>query len=270
MSRASSWQSCEGRQRVNYDEIAPRYDVERYRGKEVDPDFVAFLAGHIARDRPSPAMLDIGCGTGNQLVANCAHASGVRMVGLDLFLGMLRQAAAKPGRIGWVQGNGTALPFAGESFDFVTSQYSFHHVRGKPRLIREVLRVLRPGGRFVMTNIAPRQMPGWAVYRYFPAAWARDLEDFWPSEQIVACMSQMGFENVQAEHAHSQFQDDLGAFTRAARQRITSQLVAVSDAEYRAGLDRLEKELRQAAGMPAAIPSELCLLKVHSSKPPTA
>jgi ubiquinone/menaquinone biosynthesis C-methylase UbiE len=254
-------------QRVNYNEIAPQYDAERYRGKEVDPEFLAFLATRGTGERSSVAVLDIGCGTGSQLVANRAHVPDLQMVGLDLFLGMLRQAIQKPGRIGWVQGNGAALPFAQGSFDFVTNQYSFHHVQGKPRLIGEVLRVLRPGGSFVMTNIAPRRMPGWAVYRYFPAAWEHDLEDFWPSEQIVACMSQVGFEDVQAEHSHSRFLDDLGAFAHAARQRVTSQLVMVSDAEYRACLDRLEMELCQAGGVPVSIPSELCLLQVHGSKP---
>jgi ubiquinone/menaquinone biosynthesis C-methylase UbiE len=92
------------------------------------------------------------------------------MVGLDLFRGMLQQAKHKASDIAWVRGDGARLPFADQAFDFVTNQFAFHHVLDKRSMIGEIWRVLRPRGRFVMTNIDPHQMPGWALYRYFPTA----------------------------------------------------------------------------------------------------
>ncbi|OGG56516.1 MAG: hypothetical protein A3F84_15725 [Candidatus Handelsmanbacteria bacterium RIFCSPLOWO2_12_FULL_64_10] len=160
--------------RVNYDAIADSYDAHPFRKKDADPDLLAFL-----KERPGTgplSILDIGCGTGNQLVADHPCVPTARLIGLDRFKGMLRQAQKKSRDIRWIQGDGAGLPFKDESFDFITSQYSFHHVQDKRSLISEIFRALRPGGRFVLTNISPRDMPGWLIYRFFPAAWEKENE----------------------------------------------------------------------------------------------
>lgn len=56
--------------RVDYDSIADRYDATPHREKSVDPELAAFLAGRASPETLS--LLDIACGTGNQLVANRA------------------------------------------------------------------------------------------------------------------------------------------------------------------------------------------------------
>ena len=141
------------RQRVDYDWIATRYDADRYRGKTVDPDLVTYLERRSGSRVDRVAVLDVGCGTGNQLVADCACLPRLHLVGLDLFYGMLREAAGKAAHIDWAQGDGARLPFAGGSFDYVTNQFSFHHVQDKASMLRDVFRVLRPGGRFVIPNL---------------------------------------------------------------------------------------------------------------------
>jgi len=75
------------KQRTNYDEVAPQYDVEPHRTKSVDSELIEFLAGWTG-SAPS-LLLDVGCGTGSQLVANRAKFPDVSMVGLDRFGGML-------------------------------------------------------------------------------------------------------------------------------------------------------------------------------------
>ena len=75
--------------RVDYDEISELYDSQPFRGKEVDPNLQAFLTERKDEQIESLCILDIGCGTGNQLVANRPEAPVVRMVGLDRFRGML-------------------------------------------------------------------------------------------------------------------------------------------------------------------------------------
>jgi ubiquinone/menaquinone biosynthesis C-methylase UbiE len=249
-------------QRVNYDRIAARYDCERYRSKELDPDLLDFLAQRGDRDPAEMALLDIGCGTGSQLVADRAHVTEMRMVGLDLFAGMLRQARLKSNDIHWVQGNGACLPFAAASFDLVTSQFSFHHVQDKRAMLSQVCRVLRPGGRFVMTNICPREMRGWAIYRYFPAAWQRDMQDFAPREEIAAWMQAVGFARVRISLQRFRPEEDLDALARATRPRVTSQLVALTDAEYRCGMRQIEQESHRAETGERTISSEWCLLRI--------
>src|SRR5262245_56565513 len=146
--------SMHPRSRVHYVAIAHLYDRQPYREKTVDPDLLTFVA-----QRPPVAalsMLDVGCGTGNQVVANRAVVPHARLVGVDRSLGMLRQAQPKAPDLPWVQADSAALPFRAQSFDFITCQYAFHHMQDKAGMLREVFRVLRPGGRFVLSNICPQ------------------------------------------------------------------------------------------------------------------
>jgi SAM-dependent methyltransferase len=57
-------------------------------------------------------------------------------------------------------------------------QFAFHHVADKAGLLRAVLRLLRPGGRFVMRNMCPQESGDWLYYEYFPEAKFVDLRDF--------------------------------------------------------------------------------------------
>jgi ubiquinone/menaquinone biosynthesis C-methylase UbiE len=121
--------------RVDYDAIADIYDSIPYREKTVDPELRAFVAQRVSADEI--VVLDIGCGTGNQLVANHSALNSAQMIGLDRFAGMLRQACRKAPEIGWVQGDGSVLPFHGESIDFVSCQFALHHISQKDRMLRE-------------------------------------------------------------------------------------------------------------------------------------
>ena len=112
--------------RVDYDAIAPLYDEQPYRAKTVDPELTAFIGQH------TPAVLDIGCGTGSQLVANRTATPGARLVGVDRSLGMLQQARAKAADIFWVLADAASLPFDGSDFDFISCQLAFHHLGDKP------------------------------------------------------------------------------------------------------------------------------------------
>ena len=139
--------------RVNYDAIVHLYDTQPYREKTVDSELLAFLGQRGSAEAMS--ILDIGCGTGNQLVANRAVVPHARLVGLDRSLGMLWQAQPKALDIAWVQADGAALPFQTESFDFVTCQYALHHIQDKGGMLRAVFQILRRRGRLVLRNLCP-------------------------------------------------------------------------------------------------------------------
>jgi SAM-dependent methyltransferase len=250
--------------RVNYDAIAHLYDSQPYRKKTVDPELVAFVAQRVSSDRLS--ILDVACGTGSQLVADRSVAPDARLVGLDRSLGMLRLASRKARDISWVQAEGGMLPFKPDSFDFMTCQFGFHHLPDKTGMLRATYEILRCGGRLVIHNLYPQEHPDWLYYDYFPEARAVDLEDFWSTETTVAMMKAIGFTSVTVNLEHLRFEQDLRAWLDTVRRRDTnSQLMAISDRAYNAGLSRLESELA-VAGAPKTRADHICLMTIRGQR----
>lgn len=251
------------KQRLNYDTIAHLYD-EPLRDHAVDENLVRFLAA-----RPSAAplrILDMGCGTGKQLTANQPYFPGVVMVGMDLFMGMLRQAQRRPTAVAWAQADNAAAPFAAGSFHYITNQFSYPHVQDKPRFFAETYRLLPPGGQFVLTNIDPWLMPGWAIYRYFPAAAHLDQQDFLPAEHLEEMLVAVGYGRVTVHRRRLTQPETLADFGRyAAARHRTSEFMAIADADYAAGLAAIEQD-RQQLGDTAVIESEVCLLTIVCEK----
>jgi demethylmenaquinone methyltransferase/2-methoxy-6-polyprenyl-1,4-benzoquinol methylase len=104
--------------------------------------------------RPGMRLLDVATGTG--LVARSAHATlggPGAVVGLDPSAGMLRQARESLA-IPLVQGTAEALPFVADRFDMVTIGYALRHVADLEVTFGEFLRVLKPGGRVLILEIA--------------------------------------------------------------------------------------------------------------------
>ena len=251
--------------RADYDAIAPLYDSGPGRGRGVDPELLAFVKQRVSLEALS--LLDIGCGTGSQLVANHAAEPNARMVGVDRSVGMLRQACRKSRAVAWVQADAAALPFPALSFDFISCQFAFHHFQAKAGMLRDTFRVLRPGGCFILRNLCPQDSPDWLYYEYFPAAQLADLQDFWPPAAVIAIMEGIGFTTVTTEHEHLHFEQELREWIEVVRRRDTcSQLMAISDAAYEAGLRRLERKLKEGTG-PHRRADHLCLLTIRGEKP---
>jgi ubiquinone/menaquinone biosynthesis C-methylase UbiE len=253
--------------RVNYDDIAHLYDAQPYRDRLADPELLAFAAErHIA----DPAVLDIGCGTGNQLIANRGALPRARYIGLDRSFGMLRQARIKMPNIPWVRGDGAVLPFPAAVFDFVCCQFAFHHLEDKAGMLRAVFQVLRPGGRFSVRNMCPQESHDWLYYEYFPEARLVDLRDFWPPDTVVGTMEAAGFVKLAVAYEHLHFDQNLPAWLEVIRRRDTcSQLQAISDAAYRAGVKRLRRDIADP-DLPRSRNDQLCLVTIRGDAPAVA
>ena len=107
-----------------------------------------------ARVQPGERALDVATGTGNTAFAIAER--GAAVTGVDVSAGMLAQARERAAQEGiaaeFVEGEAENLPFPDGSFDLVTARHAPHHFHDVPKFLREVHRVLVPGGRFVMSD----------------------------------------------------------------------------------------------------------------------
>ena len=252
--------------RVDYDAIAHLYD-ERRRDHAPDTRLEAFIAERHAGRAAGVRVLDVGCGTGKQLAANRARFGSIRLVGVDRSAGMLSIARARDASVTWIEGDAQALPFRSAAFDYATNQFSYPHIADKPRFAAEVFRVLRPGGRFVLTNIDPWAMEHWILYRYFPDGRALDDRDFLPRAGLERLLGDAGFTRITGTSVDLSADEDLEAFLAYASKRYSaSQLMAMPDASYEAGLRRVRDALAAAGGQ-AAMRSEFVVLTITADKP---
>ncbi len=250
--------------RVNYDLIAPLYD-EPERDHPLDLNLLEFLKG---MDQSTQVrVLDVGCGTGKQLAADQKLHPQVALFGLDYFSGMLKIAKTRCPAAAFTQADGSHMPFRNTAFDYVTSQFSYHHLPEKEKMFAEVYRVLRPGGRFTISNIDPWAMKDWFVYRFFPTSLAMDSQAFLPVESLVSTLQNIGFASVQYSHSRRETQENLADVLVYAKKRYrTSQLMAISDDDYQHGIQRIEGMIN-SSGKLTTIPSLMTLIVLTADKP---
>lgn len=104
------------------------------------------------------SILDVGCGTGRLLRRVGQQFPGARLAGVDLAEEMIAQAnRLTPGARFYV-GQAESLPLPDASVDLVLSTMSFHHWADQEQGVRQVARVLRPMGVFILADMI---MPSW-------------------------------------------------------------------------------------------------------------
>ena len=126
-----------------------------------------------------------------------------RVTGLDLSAEFCRVAErltelmGLSGRVRFQHGSALDIPFADASFDLVWMHNSGMNIPDKEQLYREIHRVLRPGGRYALSEA----MAGPVQPLHFPVPWARDasLSFLRPAEEIRALLKTIGFTEIAWE-----------------------------------------------------------------------
>jgi demethylmenaquinone methyltransferase / 2-methoxy-6-polyprenyl-1,4-benzoquinol methylase len=197
--------------RSMFDRIAPVYDAmnrlmtagldQRWRRATVD-----------AVVRPGDRVLDACCGTGDLAVA--AAAAGGKVTGVDFSRPMLDRACRKAPEIEWIEGDALALPFEDGAFDAATVGFGVRNLADLEGGLRELRRVLHPGGQLAILEItrpqgllapfyrfwfdgvipvAGKVLPGGSAYTYLPASVRR----FPDPRGLAKLMDEAGFDDIR-------------------------------------------------------------------------
>jgi SAM-dependent methyltransferase len=139
--------------RVNearFTQTARQYAASRIAVRRVQSEALLRLTDPGPADR----LLDVACGPGALLSVFAPHVR--HAVGLDLTMAMLREARAQRregGALALVRAEAERLPFADGAFTLVTSTWALHHFGSPRRVIEEMVRVCRPGGRVAIEDL---------------------------------------------------------------------------------------------------------------------
>ena len=106
------------------------------------------------------SILDVGCGTGKLLRRATTNWPEAQLIGVDPANGMIEMAKRLTPNATFFTGMAEALPLEDASVDLALSTSSFHHWQDQAAGIREIARVLRPGGYFVLVDAS---FPDWLV-----------------------------------------------------------------------------------------------------------
>jgi len=206
--------------------LGPTYDrYARLLSFGQDPRWRRFLVARLVL-QPDDRVLDVATGTG-AVALELVEQHGCTVVGIDRsaeMLGVARSRIAARGRASKIElheARAEALPFADASFDALTVTYLLRYVDDPAATLRELARVVRPGGTMAMLEfgvppvaairalwelyvrlglpLAGRLLsPGWYEVGRFLGPSIRDFEARLPLERQLELWSEAGLEDVRA------------------------------------------------------------------------
>lgn len=195
-------------------EIVKRYTAEDDRSNLSCGGNIAFLSLE-----PGEKVLDLGCGRGTETIeaARLVQPNGAAW-GLDLTPKMIDTARAKAlaagvGNVEFVLGSMQAIPLPDAYLDAVISNCAINHVEDKTAVYREIYRVLKPGGRFIVSDIMTEE-PLPQEVREDPEAVADCFGGAVTIREYEEALSLAGFESTQVFKERRYFKNNYEMISR--------------------------------------------------------
>ncbi len=146
--------------------IARRYDLANHLlSGGIDFHWRRRAAAIVAKEKPL-RILDVATGSGDLALALQKASPNAKVTGTDFCQPMLDEAARK-GLTDLVLADALALPFSDAAFDALTVAFGLRNMEDWPRAIREMARVIRPGGLLLVLDFSVPQPPLRGLYRFY-------------------------------------------------------------------------------------------------------
>ena len=216
-------------------------DAAGVPGGRVGKDLLAAFGARLG-DLAGKRVLDIGCGLGGKTVAYAE--ANARVTGVDLSPENIAKcpafARARGAPADFVAGDAGRLPFAGGSFDTVIANDSLEHFADPEGALRELARVLRPGGSLFLF-FTPWESPlGSHLYDYIRTPWCHLVFPEWLIRALIGReLSARGVVDTgaEADRLMGEYHAELNRITIARYRGIVRAV---------AGLETVMEELRPA------------------------
>jgi ubiquinone/menaquinone biosynthesis C-methylase UbiE len=236
---------------------ARRYNRARTLPAETLNMWMKKVRGLIPDERIE-SILDLGAGTGRY--SELLHWTfGGHVTALEPS-GPMREEAGPQGspEVTWAAGTAEQVPAEDCYFDLVWMSQVFHHLDDRQKAIREVRRVLRPGGHLVIRNATRENDAAVEWFACFPEAQQLD-RDRMPSRRDIAAQVCAGaFRAVAEETVYQQTAPSWDDFYERVSQRAMSVMTLISDEAFERGLERLKEWVaRQPDHQPVVEPVDL-------------
>lgn len=241
----------------HFDRLADRYSRLRASPEPLDP--ITRAVAELAELR-GRRVLDVGCGPGT-ILGQLVRAYGVDGVGIDASARMIEVASREtPETDQFHVARAEELPFDDASFGAALARWVVHHI-DRPTAFREVLRVLRPGGRFVITTTDPDAVHTHWMVPFFPSLVAIERARFPSGEGLTGELAAAGFDPVRVVPFILERRLTRAEALEKLRGRAYSTFALMSEEEYAAGVAAAD------AGLPDIIEYALRLLNVVAVRP---
>ncbi len=153
-----------------FNRMASQYDsrISRFYFEPLYKKLIEIIEGEHLIHRQS-RVLDVACGTGEVLARLARAYPESQFVGIDASPQMVAEAKRKTegtATTSFVLGGVESMPFEKESFDLVISSEAFHHFWNPEQTLREIFRVLRGEGRFLLADPGADTFLGKLIFRY--------------------------------------------------------------------------------------------------------
>jgi ubiquinone/menaquinone biosynthesis C-methylase UbiE len=228
-------------ERVDYDRV--QHDV--YAKARALPTasidhYMRVFADYLPARRPL-TVIDLGSGTGRFTPA-LAEAFGGLVYGVEPAAGMRRAAeegAAHP-RVTYLAGEAAEIPLPDASADLVLMFLSFHHVPDRAAASREIARVLKRGGRFVLRSTFKERIPDHWWRGFFPRSHAVEEAMFPSTAEARVLFEAAGFATVQSVQMEVPFKGPIDQAVERLRLRAVSTFEHMTPEELDEGFARID------------------------------